>query len=326
MRRRELSIAVALGLPFGPAGSQTAATPHYRIGYLDLSTEVSRSSRLQVFKESFKDYGFIEGQDYVLVARFADNRPERLERLADELVSTKPDLLMARSTSPVRALQSATKLIPIVMITSGDPVGGGLVESLARPGGTITGTSNSLTDIASKSLDILHVTLPHAAKVAVLFYPAYPAHVSAVGTLRQSAQTVQIQLIPIAIESVDEIAGALARASQQKVDALIVVTDPTFYDRGQQIAQLAIAGRMASIGYSTWYADAGFLIGYGPNPYWFYRRTAYFATRILRGGSPADMPVEQPTTFEMAVNLRTARALGLVVPQSMLLRADRVIE
>jgi putative ABC transport system substrate-binding protein len=160
----------------------------------------------------------------------------------------------------------------------------------------------------------------------VLFYSVYPWIVSVVDTLRQSALTVQIQLIPIAIEYVDEIAGALARASQQRADALIVVADPTFTDRAQQIAQLAIAGRMASVGYSTALADAGFLIGYGPESYWFYQRTAYFAARILRGGAPADMPVEQPTKFEMAVNLRTARALGIVIPQPTLLRADRVIE
>jgi putative ABC transport system substrate-binding protein len=326
MRRRELSIAVALGLPFGPAGSQTAATPRYRIGYLELSTELTTASRIQVFKESFKDFGFIEGRDYLFETRFADNRGERLQRLAEELVSAKPDLLMAHATSPTRALQSVTKSIPIVMTASGDPLGGGLVKSLARPGGNITGTSNSLTDLASKNLDLLHATLPHVTKVAVLFYPAYPAHVSVVGTLRQSAPKVQMQMLPIAIDSVDEIPRGVALASTQKADALIVVTDPTFVEQRRQIAELALAGRMPSIGYAAEYADAGFLIGYGPDPFWFYRRSAYFAARILKGASPADMPVEQPTKFELAVNLRTARALGIGVPRSTLLQADRVIE
>jgi putative ABC transport system substrate-binding protein len=326
MRRRELFTALALAQPFARALSQIATTPRYRIGYLAIFTERFALSRMRAFKESFKEYGFVEDQDYALVTRFADNHEERLQGLAQELVSAKPNLLMAHTTSATRALQSATKSIPIVMIAPGDPLGGGLVKSLARPGGNITGTSFSLPDIASKNLDLLHTTLPHATKVAVLYYPFYPWSVAVVDAMRRSALTVSMQVMPIAIDSVDEIAQGMALAAKLKADALIVIADPTFNDRRQEIAELAMASRIPTVGYATEYADAGFLIGYGPSSEWFYRRTAYFAARILRGESPADMPVEQPTTFELAVNLKTARALGIVVPPSTLLRADRVIE
>jgi putative ABC transport system substrate-binding protein len=168
--------------------------------------------------------------------------------------------------------------------------------------------------------------LPHASKIGVLFFPSSRSHVGVVEVLRQATPKVPVQLLPLGVDSVDEISERLALAIKEKAEGLIVVGDPRFFDRRQQIAELAVAGRIACTGYVAGYADSGFLIGYGPSLEWHYRRAAYFAARILRGDSPADIPVEQATTYELVINLRTAQTLGIVVPRSMLLQVDRVIE
>ncbi len=270
--------------------------------------------------------GYIEGRDYVLEFGFADGRLDRLPGLAAELVRLRVDLIIATPATPTRAAQKATTTIPIVMVSAGDPVGSGLVKSLARPGGNVTGTSNSLTDIAPTHLDLLRDTVPKLSRLAVLMNPAYQSHRDALKIIHALAPRIGVQILPIEARSADEIEKGFSLMAEQKAEALIVVTDPIFLERRRQIAEMAEKGRLPCVGYASQYADAGFLIGYGPNRFELFQRTAVYVDKILKGAKPADLPVEQPTKFEMVINLRTAKRLGLTIPRSVMIRADRVIE
>jgi ABC-type uncharacterized transport system substrate-binding protein len=324
--RREFLIAAGglLALPLASLAQQTGKL--IRIGLLITSTRKDIAPRLEAFKMAFRELGYVEGRDYVLEERYAANDLDRLSSLATDLVRQNVDVIMAGTATPTRAAQRATTAIPIVFISAGDPVGSGLVKSLARPGGNITGNSNSLTDIAPKHLDLLHQALPRLTRLAVLMNPNYQSHRDAQKIIGTLAPKIGAHVVPIEARSAGDIEKGFFVMAEQKAEAVIVVTDPIFQERRRQIADLAVKGRLPSVGYSAEYADAGFLVGYGANPSGFYRRSAVYVDKILKGAKPADLPVEQPSTFEFVVNLRTARELGLKMPQSILLRADRVIE
>lgn len=326
IHRRSLLIALGacpLAAPLRPF-AQTAKPA--RIGYLASGTEASARSSLEVFKQAFRDLGRVEGRDYVLETRFADSRLDDLPNLAAELVRLRMDVILAESTTPARALQKATSTIPIVLATSGDPVGSGLARSLGRPGGNVTGNSLLLTDIAPKHLELLRDAIPNLTRLAVLMNPAYQSHRDALKILQTSALRIGVQILPIEARSPEQIAPGFLLLAVQKAEAIIVLIDPIFGVRQQEIADLALKGRLPIVAQNPNSADAGFLIAYGPSMAEFFRRTAYYVDKILKGAKPAELPIEQPSTFELVINLRTAKALGLKVPQSILLRADRVIE
>jgi putative ABC transport system substrate-binding protein len=326
MNRRQAVLAMlALGAtPLGAFAQQAGKV--WRIGFLYLSTQTVTALRLDAFKQAFRDLGYIEGRDYVLELRFADNHGDRLPMLAAELVRSSPDLIMAGPATPTIAMQKATATIPIVMVSVGDPVGSGLVKSLAHPGGNVTGTSNSLTDIAPKHLDLLHEIVPKMSRLAVLMNPNYQSHRDALKILQTLAPRIGVQILPIEAQSAQEIENGFSLMTKQNARAIIVVTDAIYLERRWQIAELAMKNRLPCVGYSQEYADAGFLFGYGPNSLEFFRRAAVYVDKILKGAKPADLPVEQPTTFELVINLKTAKALGIKIPQSVQIRADRVIE
>ena len=238
----------------------------------------------------------------------------------------KVDVIAVWAATASRAVQKATATIPVVMMSVGDPIGSGLVKSLARPGANITGTSNSLTDIAPKHLDLLRDTIPGLTRLAVLFNPAYQSHRDALKIVQALAPRIGVQVLPVESGTFTEIEKGFVRMAAQKAQAVIMVPDPIFYGSLRQIAELALKSRLASVGYGSEYADAGFLIGYGANRLNIARRAAAYVDKILKGAKPADLPVEQPLKFELMVNLKTAKLLGIAIPQSILFRADRVIE
>lgn len=297
-----------------------------RIGFLGLSTQADVAPGLDAFKQAFRELGYVEGRDYVLESRFANDQFHRLPGLAVELVGLRVDLIMAAQATPTLAVQKETTTIPIVMISVGDPVGSGVVKSLASPGGNITGTSNSLTDTAPKHLDLLRDTVPKLSRLAVLINPIPRSNRDALKIIQALAPQIDVQILPIEARSAQEIEKGFSLMVEQNAKAIIVVPNPIFFNRRQQIADLAVKGRLPCVGYSSEYADTGFLIGYGPNRVEFYRRTAVYVDKILKGAKPADLPVEQPTKFELVINLKTAKRLGLTIPRSVMIRADRVIE
>jgi putative ABC transport system substrate-binding protein len=197
---------------------------------------------------------------------------------------------------------------------------------LAHPGGNTTGTSNSLTDIAPKHLDLLHDALPRVSRLAVLMNSAYSSHRAALETMQALSPRIGVQIVPVDASSAEEIENAFSAMIKRSAQAVIVVTAPFFIERRWRIAELAVKNKLASIGYSSEYGDSGFLISYGPNNTELYRRTAAYVDKILKGSKPADLPVEQPTQFELVINQKTANALGVTIPKEVLLRADRVIE
>jgi len=326
MNRRAAILAL---LAFGAAPlasfAQRSAKPA-RIGFLSLSSQADVAPGLDAFKQTFRELGYVEGRDYVLELRFADGQFRRLPGLAAELVRLRVDLIMAAQATPTLAVQEETTTIPIVMISVGDPVGSGVVKSLASPGGNITGTSNSLTDTAPTHLDLLRDTVPKLSRLAVLINPIPRSNRDALKIIQALAPQIDVQILPIEARSAQEIEKGFSLMVEQNAKAIIVVPNPIFFDARRQIAESAANGRLPCVGYSSEYADAGFLIGYGPNRVEFYRRTAVYVDKILKGTRPADLPVEQPTKFELVINLKTAKRLGLTIPRSVMIRADRVIE
>ena len=325
MNRRDAALAL-MALATAPLTS-LAQQPRkvWRIGFLSLYTQADVAPGLLAFKQALRDLGYVEGRDYAFEPRFADNQADRHPALAAEVVRSGPDLIIAAEGSPARSVQRETSTIPVVMISVGDPVSVGLVRSLARPGGNITGTSNSLTDIAPKHLDLLHDALPMAARVAVMMNPNFPTHRAALETMKSLAPRIDLQILPIAVSFAREIEGAFAAITTQKAQALIVMNDSISLGGARWIAQRAASSKLPSIGFHSGYADAGFLMSYGASSVALYQRTAIYVDKILKGAKPADLPVEQPTTFELVINLKTAKAIGITIPKEMLLRADRVI-
>jgi len=326
IRRRVLFAlaASALTAPFG-----TFAQPKgkvWRIGFLTLSTQTGVATPLDSFKRAFRVLGYEEGRDYSLEPRFAEGIESRLPSLAVELVGLRVDLIMTHAATPTLAAHRATQTIPIVMTSAGDPVGSGVVKSLANPGGNVTGTSNSLTDIAPKHLDLLRDTIPGVSRIVILMNPDLQSHRAALKVIREMAPRIGAEILPVEAQSAEEIQKGFLQMARENAKAPIVVIDPIFLDRRRQIADLATKARLPCAGYSSEFADAGLLIGYGPNRSELFQRAAIYVDKILKGSKPSDLPVEQPTKFELVVNLKTAKAIGIKIPQSVLVRADRVIE
>jgi putative tryptophan/tyrosine transport system substrate-binding protein len=235
-------------------------------------------------------------------------------------------VMLCRAGTASLAAQAATTTIPIVMVAAGDPVLSGLVKSLGRPGGNVTGTSNSLTDIASKHLELLRDTLRGLSRLAVLMNPDYRTHRAAVQQLQALSAAVGVQILPAEARDAGQIQQAIEAVARQNAEAVIEIFDPIFLSQRHKIAELLLARRLASTSYSSVFAEAGLLFSHGPDLLEFWRRTAYFVDKIVKGTPPANLPVEQPTKFELLINLKTARALGIAIPQAVLLRAERIIE
>jgi putative ABC transport system substrate-binding protein len=297
----------------------------YRVGWLSVTTPTTTRFLFDPFKKELNALGYIEGQNLVLDARYAEGEIARLPALAAELVALKPDVIVASTTNAALAAKQATKTIPIVFTFVSDPVGARIVSSLARPGGNITGVTDYGVELASKALEMSRVVAPHVSRVAVLTSDN-PSHPGQLKVMQDAAKSAGFTLVPTVASTPDDLEKAFASLPQKNVGALMVLGGAPHAAQREEIAALAIKHRTPTIFLTRPYVDAGGLLSYGASIQDSYIVPATYVDKILKGAKPGDLPIVQPTKFELVINLKTAKALGITIPQSLLLRADQVIE
>jgi putative ABC transport system substrate-binding protein len=330
MQRRTFMALVSGGLLAAPLAAQAQPAGKVpRVGYLSvLSRSGPQVQRyLDAFLQELRELGYVEGQSIVIEYRWAEGKVERLPELAAELVRLKVDVLVASGGVPVaQAAQQATKAIPIIMTGPADPVSAGLVASLPRPGGNITGLAIISHELVGKELELLRELVPKVSRVAVLWNPANPGNTLQLRAAEASARALGVRLQPLEARGPGEIDRALAAMTRERAGALLVLLDSMLLAQRERIADLAAKNRLPAVYGLRLHVDAGGLMAYAANQLDVSRRVASYVDRILKGAKPADLPVEQPTKFELVINLKAAKALGLTIPQSLLLRADEVIQ
>ena len=300
-----------------------------RIGYLYQGDRVGDSTRIAAIRQALRELGYIEGQNIAFEYRYAEGKRGRESELAAELVSLKVDIILVASGQAwIQAAKNATKTIPIVMTGTGeDPVAAGLVESLAYPGGNVTGITLLSMELGGKRLELLKETVPKLTRVAVLYDPAAPGPVREMKeVLPVAARALGLTIQPWEVRGADGFEKVFAALSKQRPDGLYLPPGPLTSVNRKRITGLALKSRLPSVYISREFVDAGGLMSYGADQAESYRRVAYFVDRIVKGAKPADLPVEQPTKFELVINLKTAKQIGVTIPQSMLYRADKVIK
>jgi ABC-type uncharacterized transport system substrate-binding protein len=295
------------------------------IGFLGADTPSAASRWVAAFVQRLSELGWIDGRTVAIEYRWAEGHNERLAEIADELLRRKVDIIVTWSSPPVLAAKQATSVIPIVFALAADPVGTGLVASLARPGGNVTGLSTLGADLAAKRLEILRDIFPGLGRLAVMANVGDPGAVLQMHEFHEAARTLRLEVIPLEIRRTEDIAPAL-ESLKGRADALYVAGEPLANLNRIRINTFALVARLPTIYVQREYVEAGGLMSYGPNFPNMWRRAADYVDKILRGAKPADLPVEQPTKFDLIINLVTARALGLTVPPALLARADQVIE
>src|SRR4051812_13204689 len=329
--RRDFLIGLVAALGWSIAArAQQKATPA-RIGLLVTGSPYSAEQRalVDILRQALGELGYVEGKNIIIEYRAADNKMERLPELARDLVELKVDLIMASATPGGRAAKQATTAIPIIVSAMGDPVGDGLVASLARPGGNVTGTTFLGPELVPKRLALLRELLPNVSRVAVLWHPGAFGERTMNEMLKEAgdaAGAVGLQLQFIPAHNLDELDRAFSAMASAGVEALFQFPSSVLFAERKQIVELASKYRIPAMYNARQFIELGGLIGYGTNIDDLSRRAAAYVDRILKGAKPADLPVEQPTTFELAINLKTARELGLAIPPTLLARADEVIE
>ena len=297
----------------------------YRIGFLSATSASSNVDRVEALRAGLRDLGYVEGKNLVIEFRWAEGKFDRLPELAAELVRLNVDVILTAGTPAIRAAKNATTTIPIVMVTSGDPVAFGFVASLAHPGGNITGSSNFGPELSAKRLELLKEILPRARRVAVLLNPDNSINQRNLEEMERTAKFLKLGLHRYEVRGADEFKNAFSAMIKQRIDAVALPDDDFVSANGSRIAELAAKQRLPAIG-RTDFVEAGGLIGYAVNFLDLYRRAAIFVDKILKGRKPADLPVEQPMKFEFVINLRTAKQIGLTIPQWTLMKADKVIQ
>jgi len=320
-----LAVAV-LVVPLPGEAQQAASLP--RIGFLAAaSLSDPRVPRyVQAFRQGLRELGYVEGQNIAIEFRWAEGQYDRLPGLAAELVRLKVNVIVAGGPPAIQAAKQATETIPIVMAAVADPVATGFVASLARPGGNITGLSMMLPELVGKQLELLKEILPKVSRVAFLGNPANPAYAPLVRHAQDTARALGVRLQPLEARDPSEIDSAFAAITTERAGAVIVLGDTVLLDHRTRIADHAVRRRLPTVFGVSEYAEAGGLLAYGPSLSDGYRRAATYVDKILKGAKAADLPVEQPATFELVINLKAAKALGLTIPQAVLQRADRVIQ
>jgi putative tryptophan/tyrosine transport system substrate-binding protein len=327
MTRRTLGLLVifALGLLVAPLAAEAQLPTHVpRIGVLTAQTRED-DRNVKAFVEGMRALGYVEGQNLVLEYRGAAGQYERFPALAAELVRLPVDVLLVGPTSAALAAKDATTTIPIVTAGVGDPVGSGLVASLARPGGNVTGMSVLQPEVVGKQLEFLKAVLPTVSRVAVLFNPAHPVAASMIGEADVAAQALGVQLHLVEAGGPEAFDRAFAAMTRADAGALLVLADPMFWQHRSRLAALEATSRLPTMHNDRAFVEAGGLLCYGANHPDSYRRAATYVDKILKGAKPGDLPVEQPTTFALVINLKTAEALGLTIPPSVLFQATEVI-
>jgi putative ABC transport system substrate-binding protein len=307
-----------------PAEAQQAALVA-RIGVLMSGSPEPRRTVLEAFRQGLQHLGYTEGKNFVMEYRFSEGRDERLPDLAAELVQLRVDIIVTSGIPPPLAAKKATRTIPIVMGVVGDAVGTGLVDSLARPGGNVTGLTLLGPELSGKRLEILKETVPRLARVGVLLNPVNRGTVLYRKEIEAAASSLGVELYSLEASQPNELASALSGAKIGRVQALVTLNDTMFFSQQVQIAKLAGRTRLPAMFPESEYVNAGGLMSYGPNLPDLFRRAAVFVDKILKGTKPADLPVEQPTKFEFVINLKTAKQIGVTIPPNVLARADKVI-
>ena len=310
-----------LAAPLAVEAQEAAKVP--RVGYI---LPLSARQRNEPFWEGLRELGYVEGRNIVTVPRYAEGRSEHYPELARELVQLGVDVIVSDGTQATLAARQATTRTPIVMI-AGNPLSLGLIASLAKPGGNITGLSTNSPELVGKRLQLVKDAFPQVTRLAVLFNALSPVSESFVRESEVSAQALRLQIERAPVRSGADLEGAFAALVSKHLDAVLVIEDPTLFRREMgRITQLAVKHRLLTVVGVSSYVRDGALISYGANFDHMFRRTAFYVDRILKGAKPGELPVEEPTKFELVINLKTAKALGLTIPQSLLLRADQVIE
>ena len=311
-----------------PAGAQQPKKMP-RIGYLSSTDPANEFPRAEAIRLALRALGYTEGQNIAIEYRYGEGKGHRIPELAAELVRLKVDIIVVTGGNDrIRAVKNATKTIPIVMTGTGtDPVEGGLIESLARPGGNLTGITNLSTELGGKRLELIKEAVPKLARVAILYDAANPGSVREVKEdLPVAARALGLTIQPWEVRAADGFEKIFAALSKQRPDGLYLPAGPLMFSNGKRIAGFALKSRLPSVYSNRTAVDAGGLMSYGADLADSYRRVAYYVDRILKGAKPADLPVEQPTKFELVINLKTAKQIGLAIPQSMLYRADKVLK
>ncbi len=325
-------LIIALALPLGilavPLTTDAQPATVYRVGVLGTVPPTTPEVSLlwEALVEGLRELGYVEGQNIIIERRLSEGKAERLSDLAAELVRRKVAVIVAAGTPGPEAAKRATAAIPIVMTNHGDPVGSGLVASLARPGGNVTGLSLLSPELVGKQLELLREVVPKVSRVGVLWNPANRTHALSLREAEVAARSLGVQLQILEARAPSEFDSAFAAMTKERAGALLVLGDPMFFGHRTRIAELSAKGRLLSVFLLREHAMAGGLMAYGPSLRDNFRRAATYVDKILKGAKPADLPVEQPTKFELVINLRTAKALGLTIPQSILIRADQVIQ
>jgi putative ABC transport system substrate-binding protein len=317
-------VLVLLATPFAAEAQQPKGIP--RIGFLSSSSFERERSRLPAFQQGLRELGYLEGKNIFIEQRYAGGQFERLPELAAELARLKVDIFVVSGAPAAHSAKNATSVIPIVITNAADPIGTGLVAGLARPGGNITGLSDFNAGVVAKRLELLKEVVPSASRVAALLNPANPTNPLQMKLIQAAAPTLGVTLLSFEAKRADEIDRAFAAMRRKRPGALIVMGDPLFGTHRRRIVELSAGSRLPAIYSIREFPDAGGLMSYGTNFDDLYRRAATYVDKILKGAKPADLPIEQPTKFELVINLKTAKALGLAIPQSVLIRADHVIQ
>ncbi len=329
LRTAALLVILALGVLLAPPAADAQQPGKvWRIGILQAGSLSAHVRVFEAFRQGLHELGYVEGRNISIEYRAAEGRSERLRDLVAELIRLKVDVIVSSSTPAVLAAKQATSTIPIVMAGLADPVASGFVAGLARPGGNITGLTIIAPELSGKRLELLKEIVPGLTRVAALRLRT-PGHLAAPSLLRETevaARSLGLQLQLLEVRHPDEYESAFAAMIRQRAEALVVLPDPTLYGQERQIADLTAKSRLPAVFWRRDFVDAGGLMSYGPNGDDLWRRAVTYVDKILKGARPADLPVEQPTRFELVINLKTAKALGLTIPQSVLFRADKVIQ
>ena len=324
MRRRD-TLPLMLAMCAAPLATAQQAGKVYRIGWLS-GTSIAPSPQWTEFVGGMRELGWIEGQNFTVENLLYEGRSERLPAVAAEAVQRKFDVIICGGTPPTTAAKNATATFPILFYYVGDPVGAGFVASLARPGGNITGMGGLGPGIHAKMLELLKEAVPKATRIAMLTNPTFPLHAVYGADAESASRGLKVMLRPVELRSPEEIDGAFATIARDKVDALLILGQPFLFGQGARVAKLAMEQRLPAMIPFVEVVRDGVLMSYGSRVIDDVRRLPYYVDRILKGAKPAELPVEQPTRFYLTVNLKTAKAIGLTVPPSLLQRADQLIE
>jgi putative tryptophan/tyrosine transport system substrate-binding protein len=331
MRRREFitflggaAAASSIACPLAAYAQQAGRIP--RVGFMGNSTAALEANLVGPFRDGLREFGYEEGRNIAIEYRWAEGHYERFPALVAELIAQKVDVMVTAGTPATLAVKAATTSVPLVMVAVGDPVGTGIVASLGRPGGNITGLSSIAPELEGKRLELLRELIPNLSHIAVLWNPINPFHVTSLKQVRDAAALLRMRVQSVEVRASEDIDRALAAITSERPGALLILADRVFLHDRKRLMDFATQNRLPGVYAYRELVEAGGLMSFGPNYADMHRRAANYANKILKGAKPADLPVEQPTKFELFINVKAAKAIGLTIPESFLLRADEVIE